>query len=121
MSEVKAPNIAGICVHLKIRECSTCGSHPVSYCRPWQHSFGEYYEELKFDCGHVIAWSPNYSAMQILTPCPETQEAREKYIERIAELQDEVEQARKELHEFDQQIKRGKEMRRGKRTTPKRR
>lgn len=106
--EVKVPSIADICVHLKIRKCPTCKAEPVSYSRPWKHANGGYYEELGFKCGFVTNWSPNFSGMQVQTPYPESPEAREKYIEKIAELNDLVEQARKDLHEFDQRNRRRK-------------
>lgn len=110
--EVKAPDITDVCVHLKIRECPTCKAEPVSYSRPWRHAHGEYCEELGFKCGCTVKWSPNFSCMQVQIPCPESPEAREKYIDKIDELQNMIDQARDALHEFDRRNKQKRESRR---------
>lgn len=69
--------------------CRCCNSHTVGISCERHHTNGEGFEERRFSCGCVIAWSPNFSRIEIKIKCP-------KDPERIAKQQ----KQQKLLHEL---------------------
>lgn len=55
---------------LKYEKCPTCSARPVAFHQPWKHTNGEWSEEIKFDCGCRIRYSPNFRREELSQPCP---------------------------------------------------
>lgn len=58
--------------------CPTCAAITVAESCMHRHTCGEGFEERTFECGCVIAWSPNFSRLETKKPCPKLPAQREK-------------------------------------------
>ncbi len=75
---------------IKETQCPECGSRPTRIEKGIQHCN----EEIRFDCGCILSYSPNFKRMETDIVCPnapkEKRKAakREKFIENILDIID---------------------------------
>jgi len=72
--------------HLTYKQCPVCSARPVSFHQPWQHTNGEWSEEIKFDCGCRIRYVPNFKKERIETQCPNHRTEKAKHLKREGAL-----------------------------------
>ena len=63
---------------LRYTKCPTCGAAIKSQCQHDLHTCGQWNEEMEFQCGCTIQWSPNYGREVERTACPRLPAAVEK-------------------------------------------
>lgn len=74
---------------LKYESCPVCGAIVTTEHRSSKHSNGYWNEEISFECGCRIKFSPNFMREVILTQCPKhpneisKTEKRNKAIEKL--------------------------------------
>ena len=75
-------------------QCPECGSRPTRIEKGIQHCNGHWNEEIRFDCGCILSYSPNFKRMETDIVCPnapkEKRKAakRGKFIENILDIID---------------------------------
>lgn len=64
--------------HLKHQACPECKARIVTIRQPSQHTNGEWFEEMKFECGCEVRYVPNFSREELTEPCPNSREVKIK-------------------------------------------
>lgn len=60
--------------NIKDNKCPVCGTYPVEYKIWSQHTNKEWNESVKFACGCVLHYSPNYGEVLVNISCPRAHE-----------------------------------------------
>lgn len=71
--------------------CPVCKSHVVAESCEHVHCNGEGFEVRKFKCGCVLRWSPNFSRLEVESPCPKSPNEitrREKEINALRQVEE---------------------------------
>lgn len=69
--------------HITHTTCPDCGAVIISEMQHNRHSNGHWNEEVKFKCGSVFRFSPNFMSVTKYKPCSETDEAKEIKTKRL--------------------------------------
>lgn len=70
---------------IKHKSCPMCRSRIIYIEQKSQHCNGHWNESIKFLCGSIIQFSPNFMREEIDTPCPhDPVEMNKKYKRKIA-------------------------------------
>ena len=64
--------------HLIYSNCPTCGAVPISIKKKDRHTNGHWNEDITFECGCSIHYSPNYRAEQVTSECRNTEEYKKQ-------------------------------------------
>lgn len=59
---------------IKATSCPHCSSKVRSASKSNQHCNGFWNEQVVFDCGYALEWSPNFMAQRETKPCTKTAE-----------------------------------------------
>ena len=73
--------------HLKYEKCPTCGARIVREIQDRQHSNGEWFETIEFQCFCEIGYIPNFSKEVITRQCPKHPDVIEKSKKRETALE----------------------------------
>ncbi len=73
--------------HLVDETCDGCGSETVAIEKNGRHCNGEWFETRRFSCGARIKFVPNYSRVEVDTPCPNTEKNKLMMIKRRTALE----------------------------------
>lgn len=73
--------------HITHTTCPDCGAVMISETKNNKHSNGHWNEEVKFKCGAVFKFSPNFMSVTKSNPCSETDEAKEIKNKRILAIE----------------------------------
>ena len=73
-------------IKLTDEKCRECGSKIRSEKRSDRHCNGDFNEELKFECGAVLKWSPNFRSEQGNVACPNSGYSKKRMDERRTAL-----------------------------------
>lgn len=57
---------------IKDEVCPHCKAFVVAESIRSRHCNGQGFEERTFNCGHVLAWSPNAERLEVKVPCPKS-------------------------------------------------
>lgn len=69
--------------HLVAKNCPDCKAGVKSCSINGQHTNGDQFEKVTFDCGATLEYSPNFSRIQIVTPCPKNANSKKLELNRI--------------------------------------
>lgn len=67
---------------IKHATCPDCGARTVEESCRHAHCNGQGFERRTFDCGCILAWSPNFGRLEVERSCPNSKSVLEENAER---------------------------------------
>lgn len=68
---------------IKETSCPHCNARTIAESCRSVHCNGQGFEERHFECGHILAWSPNAERLEVKAPCPKSKEEVAKKDSRV--------------------------------------
>ena len=70
--------------HLTEEKCIHCGAKINTASYTGTHANGEQFEYVKYDCRYTIRWSPNFSKIEVIQDCFESETFKKDMAEKEA-------------------------------------